>query len=224
MAHPSVLPPMVRGQWIPMTWEDFLEWSPSEGKSEWVDGKGIAYVSNSAQHVRLVVFLGTLLNVFVRAFDLGEVFLETMLLRVPSRPAGRMPDILVVGRDDLDRVRPRFVDGPALLAVEVVSEESGDRDLVEKREEYARVGVREYVILDARPDHEGVTFLRLDKAGRYQAVEPDDHGRYQSAALPGFWLDPAWFLQEPLPNPTTILRRISPEAWRRLVDEAEREG
>jgi hypothetical protein len=26
MAQPSTLPPLVRGEWIPMTWEEFLAW------------------------------------------------------------------------------------------------------------------------------------------------------------------------------------------------------
>jgi hypothetical protein len=42
--------------------------------------------------------------------------------------------------------------------------------------------------------------------------------------LPGFWFDPTWFWQDPLPNPLAILRRISPEAWCRLVEEVEAEG
>jgi Uma2 family endonuclease len=207
-----------------MTWEEFLEWSPDEGKSEWVDGRGIAYVSNSARHVRLVRFLGTLLDAFVGIFRVGEVFADTLLLRLPTRPAGRMPDVFVVGRDDLDRVRERWVDGPVLLAVEVLSEDSVERDLVEKRAEYEREGVGEYLIVDARPDRDEFAYLRLDANGQYKPVDPDADGCYHSAALPGLWLDPAWFRQDPLPNPLAILRRVSPEAWRRLVEEVEREG
>jgi hypothetical protein len=40
MAHATILPEVVREQWFPMTWEEFLEWSPDEGQSEWVDGRG----------------------------------------------------------------------------------------------------------------------------------------------------------------------------------------
>jgi Uma2 family endonuclease len=224
MAQPTILPPRVRSEWIPMSWEEFLEWSPDEGQSEWVDGRGIAYVSNSARHVRLVRFLGTLLEAFAGVFRFCEVFAETLLLRLPTRPAGRMPDVFVVGRDDLDRVRERWVDGPVLLAVEVLSEDSVERDLVEKRAEYEREGVREYLIVDARPDRDEFAYIRLDADGKYKPVDPDADGRFHSTALPGLWLDPAWFRQDPLPNPLAILRRVSPEAWRRLVEEVEREG
>ncbi len=55
MAQPSILPPPVRGEWIPMSWEEFLDWSPDEGQSEWVDGRGIAYVSNGIRRMRLML-------------------------------------------------------------------------------------------------------------------------------------------------------------------------
>ncbi len=98
MVHPSTLPPMVRGEPFPMTWEEFLEWSPDEGQSEWVDGEGIAYVSNSARHVVLVRFLGGLIGRFAQVFNLGEVFSESLLMRLMTRPSGRMPDVFVSGR------------------------------------------------------------------------------------------------------------------------------
>ena len=223
MVQPSTLPPLVRGEWLPMTWEEFLTW-PIEGKTEWVDGRGIAYVSNSIPHVLVVGFLEELLRLFVRAFGLGMVFADNALLRIAHRPAGREPDVFVVGREDLGGVRHRWFEGPVLLAIEIVSDDGVERDLVEKRGEYEQAGVREYLIIDRRGDHRYLTYLRLDAAGHYQPVEPDGAGRYHSATLPGFWLDPVWLWQDPLPNPAALLRRISPEAWRRFVEVVENDG
>ncbi len=223
MVQAAVLPPLVRGEWFPMSWEEFLAWSPGEGKAEWVDGKGIAYVSNSSRHVRMVAFFVELLRLYVRAFDLGEVFSENMLLRLPTRPAGREPDVFVVGRAELDRVYAQWTDAVPLLATEFLSDDSVFRDLIEKRAEFERAGIPEYPVFDARSDHDEFVYLRLGPDDRYQAIEPDDQGRYHSEVLPGFWIDPDWFRRDPLPNPMTILRRISPEAWRRLVEKVERE-
>jgi Uma2 family endonuclease len=213
MAQPTVLPPLVRGEWIPMTWEEFLEWAPAEGQSEWVDGGGIAYVSNSARHVDIVVFLAELLGRYLRVFTLGKVFVDTMLLRLPTRPSGRMPDVFVVGRDDLDRIQPQWVEGPVLLAIEILSEGSADQDLVEKRAEYERAGIAEYVVIDARSGRHEFVYLRLDTDGRYQPLAPDADGRYRSAAFPEFWLDPAWFWQDPLPDVEDILWEMVPDAY-----------
>jgi Uma2 family endonuclease len=195
-----------------MSWEEFLDWC-DEGQSEWVDGKGIAYVSNSALHVRRVKFLATLLDIYVRIFDLGEVFAENLLVRLPTRPSGRMPDIFVVGRDQLDRIHQQWVEGPPLLGIEYLSEDSVERDLVDKRAEYERAGMREYPVIDARPGRFTFLFLRLDDAGHYQEVAPDAQGRYHSEVLPGFWLDPIWFWQDPLPDVEDVMFAIAGPAY-----------
>lgn len=219
MVRSATLPPMVRGQSFPMTWEEFIEWSPDEGAAEWVDGEGIAYVSNSERHARMVWFLGKLLDLFVRVRDLGEVFPESLLMRLETRPSGRMPDVMVVAAAARDRVRAYWYDGPALLVVEAVSEESVARDLIEKRAEYERAGIAEYLVVEARPGRKGVTLLRLDPDGRYQPVAPDAEGRLHLATLPGFWLDPAWLDQDPYPSVERLMLRIAPEAYRRYLEE-----
>jgi len=204
-----------------MTWDEFLAWAPDEGQAEWIDGEGIAYVSNSTGHVDLEGFLVVLLRHFVLVYGLGRVFASTALMTVPTRPAGRMPDVFVVLTEHLDRVHERWVDGPADFAIELVSEESFERDTIEKLLEYQRLGVREYLLIDTRPGQTGFRFLRLDTDGLYAEVEPDEQGRYHSQVLPGFWLDPDWFRQDPLPNPLAVLRLISHDAWQRLVSEVE---
>ncbi len=216
MVQSATLPPLTRGESIPMTWEEFLDWSPDEGRSEWIDGERIVYVSNSERHVKILVFLTELLGRYVRVLDLGRVFVDSMILRLPTRPSGRMPDLSVVGREDLDRVQHQWVDGPALLAIELVSEESVDRDTRVKRAEYERAGIAEYLTIDARLGYDGVSLYRLDAEGRYQPIIPDPLGRLHSAALPGFWLDPAWFRRDAPPEVDDLLLEIAPiayEAW-----------
>ncbi|HEY7036956.1 MAG TPA: Uma2 family endonuclease [Thermomicrobiales bacterium] len=214
MVQSAMLPPQVRGVWYPMTWEEFLEWSPSEGQAEWVDGKGIAYLSNSTLHGDRVVFLGQLLGLFCRVMDVGSVFFDNILIRLPNRPSGRMPDVMVVRRE---WVRERWVEGMALIAIEFLSEDSVHRDLVEKRAEFEGARIPEYPMIDGRPGQREFHYLRLDEAGHYQEVEPDDQGRYHSAVLPGFWLDPNWFWEDPLPNVERLMMRFAPEAYRRYL-------
>jgi len=95
-----------------MSWEEFVAWS-IEGETEWVDGEGIAYVSNSIQHMKRALFFVELLSVYVRAFNLGEVFADRLLMRLPSRPSGRMPDIAFVRSKHLDRLTEKWLVRPA---------------------------------------------------------------------------------------------------------------
>lgn len=87
---------------------------------------------------------------------------------------------------DLEKERNR----PCLI-VEVVSPLSSrirQTDLVSKVEIYALAGIPEYVIVDSTRRDRRFRLLgyRLDRSGRYQAIEPDDQGRILSETT-GLW-------------------------------------
>jgi Uma2 family endonuclease len=191
-----------------MSFEEFLDWAPDEGQAEWVDGWGIVYVANIPRHGFLLEFLARLIGNYLEAHDLGVLFTQTILLRLPKRPAGREPDLMVILNEHRDRIGARLVDGPADLIVELVSDDSDRCDRIDKRHEYEAQGVREYILADAREDGEDFDFYRLNDVGRYAAVQPDVNGRYHSAVLPGFWLDPAWLRQDPLPKVAAVLAQV----------------
>ncbi len=225
MAQPVTSPPIVAGRWVPLTWEQFLVWAPDEGQAEWVAGRGIAYVSNSTRHGALVEFLSDLIGAYLRLFGLGQLFTSSILMRLPTRPSGRMPDLVVVRTAHADRIGRQWLEGPADLVVELVSEDSVERDQHDKVGEYEAAGVPEYLVVDAREGRPGVAFYRRDAAGRYQRVAPDGGGRYHSVVLPGFWLDPTWLWQDPLPNVERLLMRIAPDAyWRYLTKLRDEES
>jgi Uma2 family endonuclease len=216
--------PLVRGVWYPMTWEEFLDWC-DEGQSEWEDGKGIAYVSNDPRHIDCTEFLADLSRRYALLFDLGRVYTNQLLMRLPNRPSGRMPDIAFVRREHLDRVGDRWLEGPCDLAVEYLSDESAARDTGAKLTEYEMAGLPEYLPIDIRPRRHRFLFYRLDAEDRYQQVLPDDRGRYHSTVLPGLWIDPEWLWQDPLPDVGRLLMEIAPEAYRTyLLSILERNG
>jgi Uma2 family endonuclease len=217
MVQPATRPPLVRGEWYLMTWEEFLEWSPDEGQSEWVNGRGIVHPSQSSRHAQLLVFALGLFDSYLRVFDRGTLFMLRFLMHLPSIPSARSPDLMVVLPEHQDRITKWWLEGPADFVLEYVSDDSAERDLVEKREEFERAGVPEYLAVDSRLDHDVFTFLRRNGNGRFGAVTPDKHGRYHSTVLPGLWLDPAWFRQDTLPSPEDVMLEIAPDAFRRYL-------
>jgi Uma2 family endonuclease len=224
MVQPATRPPLVRGEWVPMSYEEFLEWVPDGTLGEWVDGEAMILVTSSERHVRYLLLFTNLLSAYVDVFGLGRVFPAPFQMRLSFRPSGREPDLMVVLNRHLDRVRRLWLEGPADLVMEFVSEHTADNDLRIKLHEFETAGVPEYVTVETREGRDGVQFRRRDEHGRLALVEPDERGRYHSEVLPGFWFDPAWLTEEPLPKALTLLRRISPEAWRRLVEEGERDS
>lgn len=213
MAQPVALPPPIHGKWVPMSYEEFLDWAPPGMHTEWTDGEGIVYLSASDRHQSVIELVVALLSTFVRMTKAGRVSIApyAMLLR-PGGPH-REPDVLFVRTEHLDRWTRERLHGPADLAVEVLSKDTAREDRGRKREQYAALGVSEYVIVDARPGRWEFACLRLDESCAYRPVEPDEHGRYHSAVLPGFWLDPDWFRQDPLPDVEDRLLEMAPDAY-----------
>jgi Uma2 family endonuclease len=87
----------------------------------------------------------------------GKVRFSPLRLRIRSGKF-REPDLLMVLSAADSRRQNRFWLG-ADLALEVVSEEKPERDLVDKREDYAEGKVPEYWIVN--PQTETITVLRL---------------------------------------------------------------
>ena len=114
-----------------MTYEEFLAQADEDTPEGWVDGEVILTSPASQKHQRLVGFLTALLQHFVEINQSGVVLSAPFQMRLAARPPGREPDVLFVSSDRLDRPKEMYLDGPADLAVEVVSADSRARDRVD---------------------------------------------------------------------------------------------
>jgi Uma2 family endonuclease len=223
--HPDIASPEAE-QRLAMTYEEFLAWADEDVHAEWVDGEVIVFMPASDRHQVVAAFFHTLVFLFVRAFNLGEVRIAPFEMRAKPGGPAREPEVLFVAAEHRERLTAQRLVGPADLVVEVVSPDSINRDRVEKFYEYQEVGIPEYLILDPRPGKERVDYYRLAEDGKYLAILPDAEGRYHSTVIPGFWFDPAWFWQDPIPDPLLLLVEIAPDALQAAFAalEARRRG
>lgn len=182
---------------LPVSYEEFLDWA-ADIHAEWVDGQIILMSPASIEHQDLILFIARLLADFVDRWQLGHVWTMGVSMRLRRRPSGREPDVLFLSHANADRLRPTYLDGPADLAVEIVSPDSIERDLVEKVREYEAHDLPEYWAVD--PLRRQAHFRQLGPDGRYRLIEPDADGFYRSAALPDYRLRVAWLWQRPLPR------------------------
>lgn len=206
--------PLVRGEWVPMTYEEWLDWVPDGNLGEWVDGKGIIFVSASEEHQLTVVLVYNVISRFAMLFGLGRAMLAPFHMRLWEGGPAREPDVLFVAKAHLDRWTSTRILGAVDLAVEVLSPDSITRDLVHKLRDYALAGIFEYLLIDPRPGERWMRLYRLDAGGDYREVEPDDQGRIRFEVLPGFWFDPRWFQQRPLPEAEELLLEIAGDVYR----------
>lgn len=188
-----------------VSYEEFLRDADEDVRAEWVDGEVIQMSPASKRHQGLADFLTALLLHFVQAHELGEILSAPFQMKTGPDLPGREPDVLFVARDNLDRLGDTYLAGPADLVVEIVSPESRGRDRGDKFYEYEKGGVREYWLLD--PERRQAELYRLTDRGIFEAIPLSPEGRFESAVLPGLWLEPDWLWQEPLPPLLEILQR-----------------
>ena len=186
-----------------ISYERFLETVEEDVRAEWVEGKIFKMSPPSDRHQNISRFLSALLSHHAEAFDLGAVRPAPFQMKTGEALPGREPDLLFVAKANLGRLKKNRLEGPADLAVEIISPESRARDRGEKFYEYEQGGVTEYWLID--PDREQAEFYRLDARGIYQLV-PLEEGAFESLVLSGLKLDASWFWQDPLPTLLSILK------------------
>jgi Uma2 family endonuclease len=156
-------------------------------------------------HQLIVMYLLRSLAAFVTVHQLGIVLPAALPVRL-WRGKLREPDIVFLLAENAARARERFWLG-ADLVMEVVSPGKKDRrrDLVIKREEYARARIPEYWIIDPKEEH--IIVLKLAD-GEYVV-----HGTFPkgtiaaSLLLPGFSVDVSAALNQQILSPQKPTRR-----------------
>ena len=189
-----------------LSYEDFLVQYDSTC-AEWIDGEVIMTPPASERHQDIGSFLDNLLRPYIEYRDLGRLLLAPFQMRLSQTPSGREPDLLFVASENLDRIKPTYLDGAADLAIEIISPDSINRDRGEKFVEYESAGVLEYWIID--PIRKQADFYRLGADDHYHPVLPDDDGIYHSEVVKGFWLRVSWLWQEPMPPVLEVWKEMN---------------
>jgi Uma2 family endonuclease len=193
----------------PGSYADYLAWPVESRLVEWKDGEIIEYMPASDRHQALILFLSTLLNLYIKALALGELRFAPLEVKLWPDGPSREPDILFVANERVAQLTDkRYLGGPDMV-VEVISTSSARIDRVEKFIEYEQAGVREYWLIDPRPRQQQAEFYQRGADGRFLSAPLNEDGFYRSAVLPGFWLNPDWLRAEKLPPPALIMAEIA---------------
>jgi len=150
----EILPP--QGQWSE---EEYLILTDHRNRLiEFTDGFLEVLPMPTDKHQSLLKFLFLAFFQFFESTRGGSVQFAPLRLRI--RPGKfREPDLLLLLSAADPRHQDRFWLG-ADLALEVVSEDKPERDLIDKRGDYAEAFVPEYWIVN--PSAETITVLRLE--------------------------------------------------------------
>jgi Uma2 family endonuclease len=134
-----------------LTFEEFLKVCPEDGSYELVDGEMVK-VDSTGAHKSGSRFLLFAFNDEIRRLGLGYIVDKEIAVRTYTsggREQGRRPDVSVIENRIWERYLNTYagIIEPLVLAVEVVSTNWED-DYVDKLDEYQRLGISEYWIVD----------------------------------------------------------------------------
>jgi Uma2 family endonuclease len=154
---------------------------------ELIDGELILYPARTPGHQSIV---GNILFAFDRHLrgDCGGVLMAPLDVVVSDHTV-LQPDVIVIKEERAAIVGPANLAGPPNLIVEIVSDDTRDRDEIIKPPIYAHFGVDEYWIAD--PENELVRAYRRSTGGYVPAfgINTETGGTITTPLLPKFALD-----------------------------------
>ncbi len=187
-----------------ISYEEFLELCDEDTLAEWVNGEIIMASPASTIHQEIAFLLQSILYSHVNFHKLGKILDAPFQMKIPY--SGREPDIIFIHSSHLDRLKKTYLDGPADVAIEIISEESINRDRIKKFNEYESAGIPEYWLID--PMRKQAEFYRLGDDKCYHFVSLDVESKYHSEAIQDFWFKPSWLWQDPLPPDWEIRKEL----------------
>jgi len=164
------------------TYEDYLK-TPDDKRYELIGGELFMTPSPITKHQRISRELAFALLQFAKKEKIGEVFYAPFDVYLDKENVVQ-PDILYVSQERLMIIGEKNIQGAPDITVEIISESSAYRDLVQKKKLYARFGVKEFWVVI--PEQETVEIYALKDAMyelRKTYVKSD---LLESAILPGF--------------------------------------
>ncbi|QHG15871.1 Uma2 family endonuclease [Nostoc sp. ATCC 53789] len=180
-----------------LTFDQFLEECPEEGLYELVDGE-IVEVRATRNHDDIADFILLSFNDEIKHLNLNYVVKNTAVLKTITANGieqGRKPDVSVIDKDVWRSNRSAYsaLEEPIQLAIEVTSTNWED-DYIDKLDEYQRIGITEYWIVDylaigyreylENPKVPTVFVFLLDAEGKYQRTDFRGSERIVSRTFP----------------------------------------
>lgn len=140
------------------TYEDYLK-TPDDVRYELIEGELLMTPSPVPRHQRISRKIEFILEKFVTENDLGEIFYAPCDVYLDDENVVQ-PDILFISKDRANIIGEKNIQGPPDLVIEILSENTAYRDLVQKKKLYARFGVKEYWIVLPREESIEVYHLK----------------------------------------------------------------
>lgn len=186
-----------------LTFNRFLAQCPEEGRFELINGEIVEMV-NTRQHKIIAEFILFLLHDEIRRTKMNWIVTTQAVIQTQNKQGkeqGRIPDVSVIDRDlwysdlsDYGALRE-----PIQMAVEVVST-NWENDYIDKLDEYERLGIKEYWIMDylaiasrdliGDPKFPTISIYMLQETGKYECQQFQGEQVLKSVTFPELMMTP----------------------------------
>ena len=167
------------------TYEEYYKLD-DDRRYEIIDGNLVMVPAPDTWHQDWLNGLNFVITPFVKKHKLGRVFIAPLdVVLYPENTV--QPDLVFVSTANAGIIQRRGVFGVPDLLIEIISPSSVRRDRYDRKNLFARFGVKEYWIGD--PANEALEILIL-KAGQYELhCSAEEKGKLTSLALAGLEFD-----------------------------------
>lgn len=167
------------------TYEDYYRLDDDQ-RYEIIDGNLLMAPAPDMWHQDWLNEINLLMTPFVKQRKLGRTFIAPFDVVLDAENTVQ-PDLIFVATANLGIIQRRAIFGTPDLLIELISPSSVRRDRYDKKELYARFGVKEYWIGD--PANKALEILAL-KEGRYELhCAAEIKGKLTSLVLAGLEFD-----------------------------------
>lgn len=183
--------------------EEFYRLAGEDSDWEYLDGRIVMHSPATDPHEDLFRFLLTLLSYYLDVKGGGVVRGSRYPMRLDAKWSPE-PDLMVVREERRHLITKRRLEGPADMAIEIVSESDPGLDEREKLPRYRQAEIEEIWIVD----HLKRRILVETKGPAGYESRTLTAGRLESKVVPGFWIEVDWLWKEELPSTSVCLREI----------------
>lgn len=167
------------------TYEEYYRLNDDQ-RYEIINGNLLMAPAPDTWHQNWIGELYMILRSHVQGKKLGRVFVAPVDVVLNDENTVQ-PDLTVIANANLGIIKQRAIFGTPDLLVELISPSSVRRDRYDKKDLYARFGVKEYWIGD--PANKSLEILTL-KEGRYELhCAAEEKGKLTSLVLAGLEFD-----------------------------------
>jgi Uma2 family endonuclease len=206
LAAKPTLPPLKNGDRLDQkTFHERYEAMPEHVRAELIGG--IVYMASPQKlpHGRSTWTVGRWLGAYEDATPGTEVLPGVTNIMGPKSEPEPDQCLLILpacGGQTTEDDKGYLCGAPELIVESSLTTES--RDLRQKKNDYEKAGVREYVVVALRSQK---IFWFALRSGKFEDMKPDADGIYRSRVFPGLWLDAEALLRRDRKKLLAVLRK-----------------